>query len=103
MIYVLATIEITPGKRSDFLREFHANVPNVVAEEGCLEYVPAIDVQTNLPAQGGARDNVVVVVEKWASLAALEAHLVAPHMLEYRKKVKDLVVRVGLQILEPAA
>ena len=34
--------------------------------------------------------------------AALEAHLVAPHMMEYRPKVKDFVKKVSLQILSPA-
>ena len=49
-----------------------------------------------------AIDNVVTVVEKWASVEALEAHLMAPHMLEYRKRVKPMVVGTSLEILEPA-
>ena len=102
MIYVIATIEIAPGKRADFLREFQANVPNVLAEEGCIEYAPTVDLQTSIDAQGEARPNVVTVVEKWVSTDALEAHLIAPHMLTYRAKVKDLVRHVALQILEPA-
>jgi quinol monooxygenase YgiN len=52
--------------------------------------------------QGPSRDDVVVVVEKWESIPALEAHLIAPHMMEYRPKVKDFVKRVSLQILSPA-
>jgi quinol monooxygenase YgiN len=102
MIYVIATIEVAPGKRADFLREFQANVPSVLTEEGCIEYVPTIDLQTSIGAQGEARANVVTVVEKWASTEALEAHLIAPHMLAYRAKVKDLVKHVALQVLEPA-
>ncbi len=102
MIYVIATIELVPGKRADFLREFNANVPAVVAEEGCIEYVPAIDLQTSIDAQGDARENVVTVVEKWVDTEALEAHLIAPHMLTYRAKVKDFVKHVALQVLEPA-
>jgi quinol monooxygenase YgiN len=52
--------------------------------------------------QGPAREDVVVVCEKWESLAALEAHLIAPHMMDYRPKVKDFIKKVGLQILSPA-
>lgn len=48
------------------------------------------------------RENVVVILEKWESLAALKAHLAAPHMAEYRQRVKDLVAGVTLQIVEPA-
>jgi quinol monooxygenase YgiN len=102
MIYVIATIELTPGRRADFLREFNANVPAVLAEEGCLEYVPTVDIPTSIPAQGEARENVVTVVEKWESTEALEAHLIAPHMISYRARVKDMVQHVTLQVLEPA-
>lgn len=101
MIVVLATIELHPGKREDFLAEFRKIVPAVRAEAGCIEYFPATDHVTNLPAQGPARPDVVVVIEKWESIAALEAHLIAPHMMEYRPKVKDFVKKVSLQILKP--
>jgi quinol monooxygenase YgiN len=102
MIVVLATIELHPGKRPDFLAEFRKIVTDVRAEKGCHEYFPAIDTASGLAVQGPARDDIVVVVEKWESVAALEAHLIAPHMMEYRPKVKDFVKKVGLQILSPA-
>jgi quinol monooxygenase YgiN len=102
MIVVLATIELKPGKREDFLREFRKIVPQVRAEQGCLEYFPAVDTVSGIAAQGTPRQDVVVVVEKWESIQALETHLIAPHMMEYRPKVKDFVQRVSLQILSPA-
>ena len=102
MIIVLATIELHAGKRSGFLEEFRKIVPKVRAEAGCIEYFPATDVSSGLPVQGPPRDDIVVVVEKWESIAALEAHLIAPHMMEYRPKVKDFVKKVSLQILSPA-
>ena len=71
------------------------------AEKGCLEYGPTIDVATNIPAQQAMRPDCVTVVEKWSDLAALEAHLIAPHMLSYRARVKELVQNVQLQVLEP--
>ncbi len=101
MIVVLASIELNGGKREAFLAEFRRIVPLVRAEKGCLEYFPSVDHATHLPVQGPLRDDVVVVVEKWESVAALEAHLIAPHMMEYRPKVKDFVKKVSLQILEP--
>jgi len=102
MIYVIATIEIAPGKREEFLAHFRAIVPLVRAEEGCIEYGPAVDVETNIPAQGDLRENVVTVMEKWESIDHLEAHLVAPHMNEYRSKVKPIVAGSKLQILTHA-
>jgi len=102
MIHVIATIEIADGRRDDFLSEFHRIVPLVLKEEGCLDYGPTVDVSTSLDAPPAVRHIVVTVVERWESLEHLEAHLVAPHMLEYRGRVKELVNKATLQILEPA-
>ena len=102
MIFVIASIELNPGTRDDFLREFRQIVPLVRAESGCIEYGPTVDATTDLPVQGALRPDCVTVVEKWESLDHLKAHLVAPHMMAYRPKVKDFVQSVKLQILEPA-
>jgi quinol monooxygenase YgiN len=101
VIYVVATAELKPGTREAFLREFHRNVPNVRAEKGCIEYGPTVDIQSGIKTQIPLREHVVTVVEKWESLEALQAHVVAPHMAAYRERVKDFVVRVSLQVLEP--
>lgn len=102
MIHVIATIELQPGRLDDFLAEFRKLVPLVLAEEGCLEYGPTVDVATGLAAQQPVRADAVTVVEKWESLGHLKAHLVAPHMEEYRPKVKSMVVSTTLLVLEPA-
>lgn len=100
MIHVIATISIVPGRRAEYLEHFHWLVPFVRAEEGCLEYGPTVDAVTTITVQVPLRPDVVTVVEKWSSLAALAAHSKAPHMDEYRAKVKDLVTGVSLQVLE---
>lgn len=102
MIVVLATIEVRPDSVREFLAEFQANVPLVLQEQGCLEYTPMQDLATSIAAQIPERPHVVTVVEKWETLDDLEAHLIAPHMLEYRKRVKDYVSGVELQVLAPA-
>jgi quinol monooxygenase YgiN len=101
MIYVIASVELKPGRRDEFLDEFGKIVPLVREEKGCLEYGPTLDVGTNIAAQGDVRENVVTVVEKWENIEALEDHLIAPHMIEYRGKVKEIVSGTQLQILEP--
>lgn len=101
MIHVIVTIELKPGKREAFLAEFYANLPKVRAEKGCIEYGAAVDTPTDIAAQIPLRENVVIILEKWETLEALKAHLAAPHMAEYRPKVKDLVVGSSFQILEP--
>ena len=101
MIHVIATIELNPGTRDRFLIEFRKIVAPVRAEAGCLDYGPTIDANTGIAAQGSVRADVVTVVERWQSLEHVHAHLVAPHMVEDRPKVKDFVKSVTLQILEP--
>lgn len=103
MIVVLAFIELNPGTREAFLGEFRKLVPLVRAEKGCLEYFPAIDHGTEIKSQVPLGADAVMVVEKWESVSALETHLAAPHMVEYRPKVKDYVKQVTLRILEAAA
>jgi quinol monooxygenase YgiN len=102
MIHVIASIDLSPGRRDQYLAEFRRNVPNVLAEKGCLEYGPTIDVASQIPVQPPVRENVVVVVEKWESLEALRTHLAAPHMLAFRERVKEMVKGVSLLVLEPA-
>ena len=102
MIHVIATIELLEGQRDAFLNEFQKLIPEVQSEAGCIEYGATIDVETTIAAQPEPRTNVVIIVEKWDSLAALEAHLVAPHMLAYRPRVKAMIQSAKLQILQPA-
>ncbi len=102
MIFVIATVELAEGKREKFLEEFHQIVSTVRAEAGCIEYGPAVDAQTDIAAQQPLGENAVTVLEKWESLDALTAHLIAPHMQDYRARVKDIVLNMKLNILQPA-
>ena len=74
----------------------------MLAEAGCVEYGPMVDADTDIPAQIPHRANIVTIVEKWESLDHLKAHLVAPHMTEYRGRVKEFVVGSVLRILDAA-
>ena len=102
MIHVLATVQLHPDRREAFLEEFHRLMPQVHAEQGCLEYGPAVDVSTDIPVQNPVGPDTVVIIEKWASLEALKSHLAAAHMAAYRERVKPFIASVSLQILQPA-
>jgi quinol monooxygenase YgiN len=102
MINVIATITAKPGTRAHVLDAFRWVTPLVRAEDGCIEYQATVDVPTTIAVQDGPRPDVVTVVEKWASVEALYAHSAAPHMSEYREKVKDYVLSVRLQVTEAA-
>ena len=101
MINVIASIHIKEGRLSEFIEIFKTNIPKVLEEKGCVEYVPTIDVPTGLPPQE-LNNNVVTIIEKWGSLEELKAHMTAPHMLVYKEKVKDLIDKVSLKVLMEA-
>lgn len=101
MIHVIATVELNEGTRSAFLQEFAKVLPQVRAESGCIEYGAAVDLAASLGVPTPQRGNVVLILEKWHSLEALQSHLGAAHMQAYRTRVKDFVNRVSLQVLEP--
>ena len=77
MIHVVATIRVKPGCMPKFLEIFKSNVQNVLAEAGCSEYRPTVDIPTGLPPQVLDPDSIILV-EKWSSLDALRTHLVSP-------------------------
>jgi quinol monooxygenase YgiN len=102
MVHVIATITAQPGRRDELLAEFRKLVPQVHAEAGCIEYGPAVDVDSGLDAQQRVGDDSFLVIEKWENLQHLHDHLAAPHMAEYRETVKDLVSSVTLNVLQNA-
>ena len=101
MINVIASIQIKEGQLLKFIEIFKTNIPNVLEEKGCIEYVPTVDAPTGLPPQELDK-NTVTIIEKWNTLEDLQAHLTAPHMLAYKEKVKDLVEQLSLKILKEA-
>ncbi len=101
MICVIATIKAKAGRKNELLACIKNNLANVHAETGCLEYQPMVDTESSLGAQE-LDENVVTMVEKWETIANLNAHAVAPHMLDYRDKVKDIVESVSLKVLTAA-
>ncbi len=101
MIHVIASITVKASERDAFLEIFKTNVPKVLEEEGCVEYSATVDFPTEVPIQE-TNANLVTIVEKWETFPHLEAHFTAPHMLEYKAKVEDMVEEVSLKILEDA-
>jgi len=102
MVHVVAVLTTKPGKRGEVLAHFLANCAAVRAEKGCIEYVAVIDAEGALPIQAKCGPDTFMVIEKWESMAALEAHSKAPHMAAYAAKVRDLMAERAVHILDPA-
>jgi len=102
MIHVLAFITARPGRRDDILAAFRDNMAAVRAEAGCLGYEPVVDAGAGSGGFASFGPDTFVVIEKWASMEALQAHAAAPHMKAYAARVKDLTANRAIHVLEPA-
>jgi quinol monooxygenase YgiN len=102
MIHVVAIITAKPGQRESILQAFRANMPAVRAEDGCIEFGPAIDTEGLGSFQTKFGPDTFVVIEKWRDPAALKAHAGSPHMAAYAAKVKDLIAGRVIHVLSPA-
>ncbi len=102
MIRVVAIVTAKPGRREELLAAFRAIVPIVRAEQGCLEYGPAIDAEGFGSFQAKMGADVFVVLESWENAETLKAHAAAPHMVAYGAKTKDLVASRAIHVLSPA-
>jgi len=101
MIHVIAIVTTKPGQRDAVLQAFRANVPAVRAEQGCIEYEPSVDSAPALKFQTEMGPDTFVVIEKWESLEALEAHSVAPHMAAYSARTRDQIASRAIHVLSP--
>jgi quinol monooxygenase YgiN len=100
MVHVIAVITTKPEMRTKVLEMFNANVPAVLEEDGCIEYGATIDVPDAGPFQTAYGEDTLVVIEKWASMAALMAHAVAPHMKAYGASTKDMLADRKIHIMK---
>jgi quinol monooxygenase YgiN len=101
MIHVLAIITAKAGMRDKILEAFHANMPAVHAEKGCVEYGPAVDAEGAGAMQAKFGPDTFVVIEKWESLDALRAHAASPHMAAYAAKTRDKIASRVIHVLQP--
>jgi Uncharacterized conserved protein len=102
VIHVIAIITAKPGRREAVLDAFRANVPAVLAEDGCIEYGPTVDADGSGSFQTKFGPDTFVAIEKWRDAQALKAHAAAPHMAAYNAKVKDMVASRVIRVLSPA-
>ncbi len=102
MLNIVAIITAKPGMRSAVLDAFNANVPAVLAEDGCIEYAAVIDAEGMGGFQAKLGEDSFAVIEKWESKEALMTHAVSPHMKEYGKATKDMVQDKAIHILTAA-
>lgn len=102
LVHVVAIITTKPGMRGRVLEMFLENVPNVHAENGCIEYQATIDAGDAPGFQTKFGEDTFVVIEKWESMEALQAHANAPHMAEYASRSREMIADRAVHVLSAA-
>ncbi|WP_030206800.1 putative quinol monooxygenase [Streptomyces sp. NRRL S-87] len=72
-VQLVIVIRTLPGRGAEQVAAFERLAPVVRAEEGCLQY--------DMHRMSGDPDGFVLI-ERWASQEALDAHDATPHMVE---------------------
>jgi quinol monooxygenase YgiN len=103
VLHIIAILTAKPGMREAVLAAFRANIPAVLAEDGCIEYRPAIDAEGIGRPQTELGPDTFMVIEKWASLEAFRAHGAAPHMAAYAASVREMLAGRVIHVLSDAA
>ncbi len=92
MIYVIAELRLKPGMADKAVAEARKVVAGTVEEDGCIFY----DMHRSIHDP-----DKLVVVERWASRAALDAHMHTPHLAAWRAAGKEFVVDRKVEIITP--
>jgi len=90
---VVVRARANPGRGGELLDMFGELATATHAEEGCTLF-----------ALHRAHDDhdVIVLVERWASREALDAHLAAPHLASFRRESVELFAEPSqIAVVEP--
>ncbi|MBN1614707.1 MAG: antibiotic biosynthesis monooxygenase [Deltaproteobacteria bacterium] len=82
MIALIAKMKIKEAKMDEATNLFRGLVPKVGEEEGTLGYAVCRDK---------ANPNLIVVVERYRGMEAIQAHSSTPHFKEFSKAVGALL------------
>jgi quinol monooxygenase YgiN len=92
-VVVVVVAQAKPGRGEDALAAFQGVAVPTHAEEGCRLFAVH---------RAPADPERIVIVERWASRAALDEHLTTSHLLEFRKSGADLwAAPMQIIVLEP--
>ena len=103
-VWVLCRFDLKPEtSRAEYIAKTLSIVDTVRAEEGCCEYRLLGDAVTDWEKPQRFGDRTLWMLEKWASVSALKAHLATPHMKAFGPKVAGLKSGSTFHVLEDVA
>ena len=92
MIYVIAELSLKPGSTEKASAEARKVVAETVKENGCIFYQMHLNV---------GDPTKLIVVERWGSRAALDAHMHTPHLKAWREAGKEFVIARKVEVITP--
>lgn len=100
-VWVLCRFDLTSeADRAAYVTQTKAILNAVRREHGCLEYRLLGDCETSWDRPQRFGGKTLWMVEKWASVNSLKAHLATPHMKAFGPKVADLRTDASFHVLE---
>lgn len=103
-VWVLCRFDLKPdADRSDYVEKTKAVLSAVRAEEGCIEYRLLGDCDTDWEKPQRFGEKTLWMLEKWASVNSLKAHLETPHMKAFGPTVRPMRSASTFHVLEDVA
>lgn len=99
MITAVASIKVKKNHLSQFVIAFKRLVPQVLAEEGCIEYYPTVDTGLLFKIQS-VDDHRVTIIEKWQSIQSLQEHANTEHMQAFASETDQMIEDFNVRILK---
>ena len=100
-VWVLCRFDLKPETdRADYIAETKAILSTVRREEGCMEYRLLGDCETDWEKPQRFGERTLWMLEKWASVNSLKAHLETPHMRAFGPKVRPMRSGSTFHVLE---
>ncbi len=100
MVHVIARSKVKENCMEKYMQILKENLPNVLAEEGCIRYEPCFDANIGIGA--AAEADCVTILETWESADHLRAHLATPHMAAFFDAVEPLRLESVISVVNPA-
>ena len=100
-VWVLCRFDLKPNaNKADYIAQTKAILSAVRKEDGCVEYRLLGDCETNWEKPQRFGDRTLWMLEKWASVNSLKAHLETPRMKAFGPKIKPFRSASTFHVLE---
>ena len=100
-VWVLCRFDLKPeADKAAYIAQTKEILDTVRAEDGCIEYRLLGDAVTDWEKPQRFGERTLWMLEKWASVNSLKAHLATPHMKAFGPKVSGMRSASTFHVLE---